>query len=371
MKKKALATKMAAFVMAGAMTMAMGFPAFAESKSIPFYKTIVDQNSVTDNSYIQNPNTSFEFVLADGAATTLDVKNEKGQTVNVPVLAGLTKDVEGNKELIGITYDKTLTVQPGEKTATGHINVDFDKFYSYANYKPGIYHYTLEEKSPAEGSKYDGMVYSQVKYDVYVFVYGVNAEDANSEKNAIVVAANGTYYGEGKTSKVNFDNTYTTYNLDVKKIVDGNQGDQNKPFTFTIGVTGAAGEKYYYSYCDENGNPTGNKIELTSGTSQDIPLKHNEMIRIYGLSANDSYTVTEASYTNDGYETKYVLNGGTAVENNSTTGSLSTDGHIVYTNTKSITTPTGIVTEYAPYILLVAAAGAFAVLFLRRKKEEF
>ena len=48
MKKKALATKMAAFVMAGAMTMAMGFPAFAETKSIPFYKTIVDQNSVGD-----------------------------------------------------------------------------------------------------------------------------------------------------------------------------------------------------------------------------------------------------------------------------------------------------------------------------------
>ena len=85
--------------------------------------------------------------------------------------------------------------------------------------------------------------------------------------------------------------------------------------------------------------------------------------------------MTENDYSTDGYTTTVTVNNG-EVQNvrevkAATNEKLTGDVSIVYTNDKTITTPTGIVTEYAPYILLVAAAGAFAVLFLRRKKEEF
>ena len=66
MKKKALATKMAAFVMAGAMTMAMGgVTAFAAE--VPFTKKVVDSNSTKDENgkalNVYKPNTVFKFNL--------------------------------------------------------------------------------------------------------------------------------------------------------------------------------------------------------------------------------------------------------------------------------------------------------------------
>ena len=70
MKKKALATKMAAFVMAGAMTMAMGFPAFAKdrtSSTIPVWKTV---NAGTEQANIYAPKTTFNFVLGVPDTTT-------------------------------------------------------------------------------------------------------------------------------------------------------------------------------------------------------------------------------------------------------------------------------------------------------------
>ena len=79
-----------------------------------------------------------------------------------------------------------------------------------------------------------------------------------------------------------------------------------------------------------------------------------------------SYTVREVSYAGEGYTTK-VDN----TEGSESSGTIDADKLVIFENNKNITTPTGIVTEYAPYILLVAAAGTFAVLFLRKRKEEF
>lgn len=43
---------------------------------------------------------------------------------------------------------------------------------------------------------------------------------------------------------------------------------------------------------------------------------------------------------------------------------------VVCTNLKNAVTPTGIAMTVAPYILMVAVAGIFAILFLRRRHEE-
>ena len=102
---------------------------------------------------------------------------------------------------------------------------------------------------------------------------------------------------------------------------------------------------------------------MVSGADPVIyPLKDGESIQIYGLTESDKYTVTEADYGSDGYTTT----------NGSKTDVVTDDGDsYTVTNDKSVTTPTGIVLSFAPYILLVALAGVFGVLFLRRKKEEF
>lgn len=40
------------------------------------------------------------------------------------------------------------------------------------------------------------------------------------------------------------------------------------------------------------------------------------------------------------------------------------------TNTKNATTPTGVIMNIAPYVLMVALAGGIAFFFLRRKHAE-
>lgn len=47
------------------------------------------------------------------------------------------------------------------------------------------------------------------------------------------------------------------------------------------------------------------------------------------------------------------------------------DRDVLVDNNKAVTTPTGIAMTFAPYALMVAFAGVFAVMFLRKKREDF
>ena len=401
MKKKALATKMAAFVMAGAMTMAMGFPALADETqvvagssvagddastltTITFTKRIEDKNTKANTTTneaenVYAPNTKFKFSLTKGSAGKITEGNNK----EVPVIAGMT---ETNGTLIGIALTNEYITMSPELTGTsntgdGTITVNYQALYDAAA-KPGVYHYQLTEVAPSQNDEdesyrtvYDGMSYegANTTYDIYVFLY----DKESKNKNSVVVKKGDAIY---KADKLEFKNSYTTYNLDVKKIVTGNQGIKAKDYKFDITINGASDEKYKYKTYTVNGTTetevTDKAGELTSGRKAEITLQSDQVIRIFGLSERDTYEVKESGeYAADGYTTTVSVNGGAASETleakSSENSVLSSDVSILYTNDKTITTPTGIVTEYAPYILLVAAAGAFAVLFLRRKKEEF
>lgn len=164
-----------------------------------------------------------------------------------------------------------------------------------------------------------------------------------------------------------FTNEYGTGSVDgkvndltVEKVVAGNQGDKNKEFSFTINVTGVDGENYYVTFSKDGVDP----ITLVSGESQTITLADSESATIYGLSEGDTYTVTETDYASDGYTT--TIDGAAA---NTATGKITADKTITVTNTKNVTTPTGIAMTVAPYILMVALAGVFAFLFLRRRNR--
>lgn len=388
MKKKALATKMAAFVMAGAMTMSMGgFTAFAVEAEFSKTVEITNTKSSTEDVEIKAPKTSFGFKITPAGKIKLTQKVtengvEKTETIFV------SEGIDGGLELkgsdptkpAGATADLDMTPAVENYTVAGKIVTNDTLFAG----KPGTYHYLLEENT----GSYDGMEYrTSVKYDIYVFVTTATSDNikliaVKRESDEAVTDLN------EKASAINFVNGYTTTNLLVRKKVDGNQGDKgsDNKFKFTINVNGADDEEYSYVIynVDDNGNilsVAGNKPNdtFTSKAGKDIELSHNQAVKIYGLSATDTYTVTENDECADqGYTTSISVNG-TEVDKNGATSVYvtsnnvqgSSDNTVLYTNYKQVSTPTGIVTEYAPYILLVAAAGAFAVLFLRRRKEEF
>lgn len=344
MKRTNLAKKLTAIAMTGVMVMSMGMTAFAADgiTGIDVKKTVTTDG----NTYA--PNTTFTFTIAEGEADTVS-----GKTVYAGVADGLTMS-----EGIEFTADSNADTA-AEYIKSGAITVDATKFTT-----PGIYHYVVSE---TEGT-YEGITYDKTSYDLYVYVENVGGEIKVAGVTASIPE------GEGKPEKateIAFTNDYgktndMVHSVLITKEVTGNQGDKTKGFSFFLSVDGDEGELYKVVYTNQMDEETVSY--LTSGAeAASYTLKNDESLQIYGLSAGDTYTVTEADYSGDGYTT--TVN---EEETNTKTGTTA-EGNVTvaFKNNKNVTTPTGIAMTFAPYALMVVFAGVFAVMFLRKKREDF
>lgn len=211
---------------------------------------------------------------------------------------------------------------------------------------PGKYKYTIKEtKGNIDGISYDK---SEKIFEVTVSI------DENGVKSVIAVEVNGegNQVGEDDTkTNLDFTNTYTTNPLKVTKKLAGNARNLNDKFTFTITINGAEGETY-------KTNIPGNET-ITSGQAVNFDLGHEDSVDVYGLSPADTYTVTEdeKDYTSEG-----------EVEDPTAIGD--TEKNIIVTNTKTQTVPTGLYDNIAPFALVIVVAGAFAVIYFKRNRQE-
>ena len=326
--KSKMVRKLTALFVAGTMMAAMGTTAMAAEN--PTNLTITKELIKEVNAYA--PNTEFQFSIVPGAAGV----TEDG----MPITAG----PEGGVSFAGGNDSVKFTdgVGQGSMEQTLSLVVNNGSFSA-----PGIYRYTVSEvKGNYEGVQYDE---TTKNFDVYVNsdgdVYAYTFTDAGAE--------------DGKDDGV-FTNKYDENtglgDLKITKEVTGNQGNKSQEFTFTIGVTGAEGEQYHVVY---GNNETA---ELTSGQTAKITLTDGETATIYGLSASDQYTVTEDDYSAQGYTT--TINKATT---STVTGTLADAKEINVVNDKNATTPTGIVTDVAPYVIMVAAAVILGFAFLRKR----
>lgn len=316
---------------------------------------------ITKEGNIYAPKTTFKFTITPGT----------------PVLAGNGNDAiyagpEGGAVLeTGVIASTPADSDIGETTITAgttNIKVNESVFTTGENAKPGIFRYVVSEVAATGTGKSDeGVAYSteQKYFDVYV----TSDNDGNLEVSSYMfVDKDDSKSKDGGVFTNDYSSTHDTLkDLTVKKEVTGNQGNRNKDFTFSIKVKGAAGEQYYVTFSDGT-----DPITLVSGEPQTITLKDNETAKIWGLSETDKYTITEASYADDGYTTT-IDN----VETSTTTGTITTgagtkaengDKNITVVNNKETTSPTGIFLHVAPYIALIGAAIASSLLFFRRKR---
>ena len=179
--------------------------------------------------------------------------------------------------------------------------------------------------------------------------------------------AQGIYRYTTESKSDGFTNSYKTYALSLKKVVDGTMGDKGRTYNFTINFEGPANASF------KMGEETITLNNAGIG-STNIGLTNGSMKTINGIPSTVKYTVVENINKNDGYTVSYTVGGTDAT---SATYATSTekimdkaDNVVVCTNLKNAVTPTGIAMTVAPYILMVAVAGIFAVLFLRRRHEE-
>lgn len=386
MKKKALATRMAAFVMAGAMTMAMGFPALAVEAPTQLVEATFTKNvAVPDNTYA--PSTSFSFTIAPATPET-GAKDYCFEGVE----GGLYFDggTGTNQETISVDFKSQASTGIIQKTytdSTKKIKVKEDSFT-----KPGVYFYTITEAANA---------YKGIRIDTPKNMYVHVMLDDAGVKHCFITS--GVPDADGKSTKqdkIEFNNTYglgedgepdgSIKTLEIDKVVAGSLRNENDNFKVEIKVECndralESDAKKFYELEIWNKNPEGTYVKdaaeykLTSGEAlANLPIKGASKIYIYGLSEDDVFYIKETDkgdYNNEnGYTAKDVVVaelGTTGYEYaGKVTAGKDTVPVVTLTNTRNAITPTGIVTEYAPYILLVAAAGTFAVLFLRKRKEE-
>ncbi len=104
--------------------------------------------------------------------------------------------------------------------------------------EPGVYRYVIQETAgSAPGVTYD----TAARYlDVLVIA---DANDALSVQGYVLRnsagAINSDYTYDDQDKSEGFTNTIEQYDFNFSKEIEGNQGDKNKQFTFTLGITNA------------------------------------------------------------------------------------------------------------------------------------
>src|SRR5699024_12333726 len=103
------------------------------------------------------------------------------------------------------------------------------------------------------------------------------------------------------------------------KMVTGNQGDRQKKFDFTITIIPSETENTFhivYGTYDDDGvwhDSTAPEDSFVIGKTDrfqvQVSLSDGEYVRVYGLSENDKYIITETDYSGLGYQTQYVISG--------------------------------------------------------------
>ena len=329
--KKKFSTRLMAALMAGTLAagmMGMNVSAAVVHSGNPITTIPVTKNVLTDGNTMA-PNTTFEFEVAVADAGTFNDGN-KDQVVYKGIAGGLTAETgaaftPGGKGSAAETY-----------TAEGSLKTDAAVFE-----RPGVYHYTVTEKA----NNYEGVTTDTTSYDVYVYVY--NRTD-------------GLYVGNVVSAK-NGDKANLIFNNDYgqDKVITGNQAVESDTFQLVVTVTGTAGEKYKVTLDNAEQNP------LTSGEKATYTVTNNTEIHIYGLTEGDKVQAVEEANT-QGYQATYTtgLSEGTLT--------ISRDGsEATVTNTKNSTSPTGIILNYGPYILMIALAGSMvAFFFFKRNRKE-
>lgn len=371
--------QMLATVAAGAMSMAMVMPVFAEDINTKQTEAWI---SKTYNTEVAKAET-FKFKV---------VQNTEGTGL-------ITKAANVTIPEISFTGDETGTTTKRAKVG----------FPTYT--EAGKYEYTVTENETAQpaiptDSEHEKMIMSNAEYtmDVYVTNGAAGTEISNIIVNKVKDDA-----GQSETGKVDigntdgngfkFTNTYVqeagtgtdptnpdpTYNkfgsLNVsKKVVNANgtTATSDDEFTFTAIFAFPTGT-------DANTlggikDATGNSVKLGEDRTYTFKLKANEDMKFTGVPVGTTITVKETATKNYKGSAEVVLNGGTSqtvpaskyyeeltAVNNQKLGQ--NQNTVDVTNTYNDVPLTGIIMNNLPYIAMIVIGAAALVVYVQNKRK--
>ncbi|ACV21118.1 Pilus backbone structural protein [Slackia heliotrinireducens] len=313
-------------------------------------------------------------VTADAAAVTKVLHSNEGSTVTATfsfTATGTTVAIDDEGTVseptdgLGVTIASVeLTTAGDGEDVSGTGKITFPA-YTHA----GVYAYMIEEAQQATIVNDDGsegtMTYSTDKYLMRVYVEnedtGVAIKAVTFEKNPSATS-NGEKVDGGD---VKFENTFVektddSSKLTIDKQVTGGSGDKTKEWEFT--VTFAAPEYVPTGWTVNDIVMVGDATGTVADGKVTFKLTHGQSVNFTNVVAGTTYTVTETESGKDGYTTTGEVTTATVVSDKG-------PNTATITNNKEPITPTGLVLNNAPFILmaLVAVGGVVAYGALKRK----
>lgn len=184
-------------------------------------------------------------------------------------------------------------------------------------------------------------------------------EPVVTENNISGIAKEGKDLGDNPEVKVTITN-YPLPGLTVSKTVNGNMGDRNREFDFTVQAQNSEGQPV-----SVDGTYEG--IFVQNGQ---FKLKHGQSLVIPELPYGVTCIVTESIPEEEGYTTTVKVDGGEEKSSKTVTvENMNTAAVIDFTNTKTLNVPTGIFTDNLPYLMMLAMAAIGLTGFSWRKKR--
>ncbi|MCR5393193.1 MAG: hypothetical protein K6E65_07845 [Olsenella sp.] len=283
--------------------------------------------------------------------------------------------------------DITLTDASSSANNTGNGAITFGgKSDASAFTHAGVYAWTIKENA----TQNTGLGTFQDDPQVYTLIATVVNGDNGLEFSSFVIVkgdVNSTTNTD-KANEIKFDNKYTettsenNTNLTITKAVEGKQGDKSKQFEFTVTFTApsvfpngqTAAQVLNAITATANGATDIQFADAVDGaTTRTITFKaaDDKGVTFSNVLVGTTYTVSETAV--DGYTQswKATANGTESTSQaNLLIGENANNGTM--TNTHSDVTPTGLVINNLPFIMLgcVAVAGVVAYGAAKRKLEK-
>ena len=314
------------------------------------------------------------------------------------------------------------TTKGFEDEKSTNITVDPTKFPH-----AGIYRYVITESSnetltnvgmEAHTSNYDNTRY----LDVYIYnpdndhntlwmgaaviFKSASTDESNPPKTASEAITTttdkttgfepGNNTPDGSTNDYTDDDTvdrYFTYNLQVTKAITGTLADKNHDFPFQISFTGALANAVTVDVTNSSASPANTTLSISTTAATDTAaLRDGETYSVTGLPKGTTVTVKEYNDTVDDYKltTSFAgttseatisaatlgtdadhLTGETGVLINSGSTTVKADANTVltFTNDLASISPTGYVSRFAPYALILIGGIALLIIAKKHKKH--
>ena len=384
--------RIATTLVATAMLASLAAPVYADTEGTFDHEDPEEETVVYIDKAITKPGTSYlpdvdfyfditpaKGVPAAGAELTTTVngtdgqpdnKIESGKGTKLATTTPTQSEIDASQDVHTVTLAEQVKVT---------LNADAFK-------EVGEYQYTITEQS---GTYEDDFEWAQQSLTLNVivardektqelYIYGYELSNPN-KSNAKQDTFTNVYEVE--------ENTSQTKDFDLTKVVAGNfatSNDKSAHYTFSVKVTNSTDKisKDYYAVVTHQSTCSGydksQVIDLTSDTASDVDIAPGDTFHIYGLTKNDTVTVTEKAESASGFDTTFTIDNTAESEEDAddliatVSGFVGEDGNhaIECTNTKDAANPTGIVMDVAPYVLLVVVAAAGCFVFLRKRRED-